>query len=362
MTIVAYISGHGFGHWTRAMTVLERISEERPVHVRTAGRTLVLARRAAWAASVEAFDVGTGVAQLDPLHIDVPATRVSLEAHLGRWDQVADAGAREVRALGASLVFGDVPPIAFEIARRADVPSVAMANFSWSWAFDHYSAQDPFFGDASAKLRAAEGLATKLIALPGGGGLDAFPVATRELALRRAPTCTREEARDRLEALTKRRGRPIVVCSFGGFGDLLDLSDGARSNPEWTFLCFAPPKGEPPGNLVTLPQDHGLAHQDLVFGADALLAKPGYGTVSECMNGPTAFAYVVPSGEFREHAHLIKGMIDRWLPSAALTVDALLAGEWSPAIEAARAATPREAAPADGLDHALTTVRSLLPG
>ncbi len=342
------------------MPLLKRLSEEFPVHVRTGGRTLTLARRAAWAASVQEFDVGTGVAQLDPLSVDVPATRVALEAHLASWDRVADAGAREARDLGASLVFGDVPPIAFEIARRAGLPSVAMGNFSWSWAFAHYSAQDPFFTQASAKLRAAEGLATKLIALPGGGGLDVFPSATRELALRRAPTCTRVQARDSLDVLTNRRGRPIVVCSFGGFGDLLDLSEGARANPELTFLSFAQPKGEAPQNLVTLPQDHGLAHQDLVLGADALIAKPGYGTVSECMNGPTPLAYVVPSGEFREHAFLINNMIKRWVPSAPLSVEELLAGEWSAAIDAARAATPREPAPNDGLQEALETVLGLL--
>jgi hypothetical protein len=361
LTILAYISGHGFGHWTRSSALLERLSAERAVHVRTAGRTLTLARRASWASSVEPFDVGTGVAQLDPLRVDVSATRVALEAHLAGWDPTADAGAHEARALGADLIYGDVPPVAFEIARRASLPSVAMANFSWSWAYAHYASQDPFFAGASERLRAAEGLATQLIALPGGGGLDAFPRATPELALRRRPTCTKAEAQDRLDELTGRRGRPVVVCSFGGFGDLLDLSAGARANPELTFLSFATPRGEAPENLTTLPQDHGLAHQDLVLGADALVAKPGYGTVSECMNGPTPLAYVLPSGEFREHAHLVR-MIERWLPAASLSVEALLAGQWSAAIEAARAAASREEPPPDGLDEAFAAVLAVLAG
>ena len=333
-----------------------RLAQEVPVHLRTSGAALKLARRAGWVTSLEEVDVGPGVVQSGPMTIDVAATHSALEAHLQGWQASVARGVEDGRAVGATLLFADAPPIGFEVARQLGVNSVGMANFSWSWAYAHYAGADPFFELAAARLRVAEGLATRFIALPGGGGLDAFGPARPELALRRRPTCDRAEARRRLEDLCKSDGR-IALLSFGGYGDGLDLSAGARANPEWTFLAFAPSAGNPPNNLVLLPHDHGLPHQDLVLGADAIIAKPGYGTISECLNGPTPMVYVVPSGAFREHHRLIP-MIERWLPFASVSRVELTAGAWSDPLERALAATPREPPPPDGLEDALDVVRA----
>lgn len=328
------------------------------MHVRTNGKALGQARRRApWAASVAEWDTGPGVAQDGPLAIDLPATRAQLEAHLAAWPALIAAGVAEGRALGASVVFADAPPVAFEIARALGVPSVGMANFAWSWAYAHYAGDDPFFSEAAARLRVAEGKAGAFIALPGGGGLEAFGSPAAELVLRRPATCSRAEARRLLPG--SRDGRPVVLLSFGGFGGVLDLSAAAGRSPEFRFVCFAPPAGAPPENLDVLPHDHDLEHQDLVLGADLVLGKPGYGTVSECLNGPTPMAYVVPSGSFREHAELV-GMIERWLPCAPLSSEELLAGEWAVALRGALAAEPAEAAPPNQIERAVDIVRARL--
>jgi hypothetical protein len=353
------VSGHGFGHWTRSEAVLAPLAASGvEVHVRTSDRALIPARRAPWVASLDVWDVGPGVAQRGPLDVDVPATRAALEAHLAAWDDTRRACQEDARALGVRAVFADAPPLAFDVARALGVPSVAQANFSWSWIYAHYAAQDPFFAQAAARLRAAEGLATHAIHLPGGGGLDAFGPPAVEAAIRRPPTCARDEARRRLRALVGADERPVALLSFGGYGDALDLSAAARANPDWRFLSFAETP-EHPDNLTVLPHDHDLAHQDLVFGADALIAKPGYGTVSECWTGPTPMAYVRPSGAFREHPELVRA-IERWLPSAPLSHDQLLSGAWSAALTAACASAAPEPPPPARLDAVLALVRGLL--
>ena len=214
MSLLAYVSGHGFGHWTRCEAVLEPLAQEFPIHVRTCGRALPAAkRRATWAASVEAFDTGPGVAQKGPLEIDLPATRAALEAHLDAWPDLIEAGVADAARSGARGVFADVPPLAFEIARAASLPSLGMANFTWSWTYEHYAALDPFFGEASARLATAEGLAGGLIALPGGGGLERVGDASPTLALRRSPTRSREAARALLPVPAD-DPRPRVLLSF----------------------------------------------------------------------------------------------------------------------------------------------------
>lgn len=364
MSVVAYVSGHGFGHWTRSEPVLAALAADHPVHVRTSRRALGQARRAAWAASVTEVDVGPGVVQQGPLAVDIPATRRELADHLRGWDGLVAAEAAALAALDARLVYGDVPPLAFAAAHTAGVRSLALANFTWSWTYAHYQDDDPFFADAARRLAAAEGLATRAVYLPGGGGLESLGPPAVEAALRRAPTRSPAAARAWLGELLgeppqRDGGRPLVLLSFGGYGHALDLSDAARRNPGYAFLAFAEPKSAPPDNLTVLPHDHGHPHQDLVLGAHALIAKPGYGTISECLTRPTPFAYVIPGDGFREHRFL-EGIVERFLPHARLTPAALVGGDWSEALAAALAATPAEPAPPSGLEGVLALARGLL--
>lgn len=360
VSVLAYVSGHGFGHWTRTAPLLEDLAIDVPVHVRTGGRALLMARHASWAASVQEVDVGPGVVQAGPIAVDVPATRAALEHWLARWPAIVREEVAHGRALGARLVVADVPPLAFEVARRLDVPAVAVANFTWSWAYEHYARQDPLFEAAAARLRVAEGLATHVVALPGGGGLDALGAPRPVHALRRPPTCSREEARQRLPRARADDPRPAVLVSFGGYGDGLDLSTLAGHNPRFTFISFAPTQGRLPENVRVLPHDHGLPHQDLVLGADALLGKTGYGTLSECLEGPTPFVAVVTGDHFREHARLKAWGRDA-LPWSEVPETDLVAGRWTTAIEAALRASPGSRWP-NGLDAARSVVRAALEG
>src|SRR5689334_20526473 len=124
-TLVAYVTGHGFGHFVRSAAVLERVAAAGArVHLRTNDRALALAARAPWASSIAEVDVGLGVAQRGPLEVDLPATRAELEAHLARWPRLVEEEARFLRAAGARAVYADVPPLAFAVAAHAGVPSV----------------------------------------------------------------------------------------------------------------------------------------------------------------------------------------------------------------------------------------------
>lgn len=360
MSLLAYVSGHGFGHWTRSEPVLSRLAARAPVHVRTGGRALPLARRAAWAASVSEVDVGPGVAQRGPLEVDLETTRRELAAHLAAWPALIASEVEAGRRLGARLVYADVPPLAFEVAAALGVPAIGLANFTWSWIYGAWGGRDPFFARAAERLARAEGLAADAIRLPGGGGLETLGgPPSPELAIRRPPTCSREEARARLPRPRPGDERPVVLLSFGGYGDALDLSGHARAHPDLAFVAFAPPRGPAPENLVVLPHDHGLDHQDLVLAADALLAKPGYGTVSECLERPTPMVYAIPEGEFVEHPRLA-AMIERWLPCRALAREDLLAGRWGPALREAMVARPREAPPPNGIGEAVARLDSWL--
>lgn len=361
MSVLALISGHGFGHWTRSEAVLSRLAERGPVHVRTNLRARILQRRAEWSATRGELDLGPGVAQEGPLRVDVPGTRARWVAHLERWDETLAHALADARALGVQAVYADVPPLAFALARELGVPSVACANFTWSWILRPLCERDPGLLAVVERLAAAEDEATHVIALPGGGGLERLGPPALSTLLARPATRSRAEARALLPRPPGHEERPLALLSFGGFGDQLDLSAAAANNPDWAFLSFAEPATPPPSNLSLLPHDHGVSFQDLVLGADAVISKPGYGIISECVAAErTPLVLCDGTPEFREHAVLLE-WATRFLPLGRISRAQLQAGDWSQALAAARAATPPEPAPGNGLEQIVEFVAGLLP-
>jgi L-arabinokinase len=123
--------------------------------------------------------------------------------------------------------------------------------------------------------------------------------------------------------------RPTVLLSFGGF-DIrgIDFGQVARLE-EYQFLTTqAPPK--PVGNVRVVAMD-GLRYEDLVAQADAVITKPGYGIVSDCLANRVPVLYT-SRGEFPEYACLVAGLqrfgVSRFIDNADL-----LAGAWREALE-----------------------------
>jgi L-arabinokinase len=351
--LVAYISGHGFGHFVRASAVLSLIRGVK-THLRTNGRAFFLASRADWASSITEVDVGPGVIQRGPLASDLAATRRALEQHLHDWPRLVAEEAAFLRESGARLVFGDVPPLAFAAAAEAGVPSVALANFSWSWIYDGYSDSDPWFAQAAARMREAEARATLLLGLDMGGGLDSFPRQQRIAPVARPLTRSPESVR---AALGLKKARTFVLFSLGGFGDdfEVELAGAERHQVVATSVKLPRP---PPGVMLVEPSDD-LPHHELVAAADCLIGKPGYGTVAECLRRPTPLCWL-PRSEFREWAPL-SASIQRWLPNHPMSLDDLRSGRWAEVVDRALASQPRERPPApDGAAEAASVLQGML--
>ncbi len=356
--VVAYLSGHGFGHFTRSSAVLSLLPSVE-VHVRTSARALPLARRASWATRVDEVDVGPGMAQRGPLETDLDRTRELVLAHLENWAGVVAEEAAFVKQVGARLIFADVPPIAFAIAARAGVPSVGMGNFSWSWIYRHAaeSAGDRVLERAADELARAEGQATHFLALAMGGGLEVFPRQQAIAPVARMPRSSRDQVRAKL-GLTKK----TILVTFGGFGGDLDLlevvRDVRRALPDFDLLIVADEDRMIDDSTRLIRPTAQLDHHELIIGSDVVVGKLGYGTVAECLRQTTPIAYV-RRGEFAEEAPL-EAAVARHLPSALMSAEELHSGNWSRAVHAAMAGRVRESLSPNGADQAAAAIVDLI--
>jgi len=330
--IVAYVSGHGFGHATRMSAVLRELRGLRPglpIEVVTSAPELLFRDEVPGGIRYRQVECDVGVAQRGPLAIDEGETeRRALEFEAG----FAELAAREAACLdglGARLVVGDVPPLAFAAARRAGVPSVAVANFTWDWIYGHLASRAPGLQKAAESAAAAYREADLLLRLPFTCEMPAFRRAEDVPMVARRPRAGRLVARERL-ALA---GRPVVLLSFGGFGlPGLDVRS-LEAIHEYQFVTTHM-EGEPSANVRKVSfsalSGLGLTFPDLLAATDVVVAKPGYGTVSEAIAAGCRLVYA-ERGDFPEYPIMVEEM-KGYLPCEPVGNADLMAGRLGPAI------------------------------
>jgi L-arabinokinase len=290
-----------------------------------------------------------GLVQRGALVIDTAATAAECDAFDREMPARVEREAAWLGAMGARVVLGDIPPLAFLAAAKAGVPGIGLSNFSWDWIYAHLARQEPGLSAAAAAAAVAYAQATNLLELPFAGDLSAFPRRTAVPLVARRPSVTRAEARRRLGLGLA----PAALLSFGGLG--LPGFEFSVLSKLRSFQFLSEPTGSdaPPNVRVVSLADlaaHGLGYLDLVAAADVVVTKPGYGIVTDAIAGRTRMIYT-ERGDFPEYPVLVEGMT-RWLPAVHVSNADLLAGRLRPALEAVLAAAFPEPPRMDGAEVA----------
>ncbi len=356
MAIVFYISGHGFGHASRDVEIINRLAtaQQEPIVLRTSVSRDLLQRTVRVPYDLREGICDTGIVQSNSITHDDPAT---VAAALDFYASFDDRVAAEVAALSdldVRLVVGDIPPLAFATAAVLGVPSIAVGNFTWDWIYETHPG---FLPDGQATLeliRDCYRRADLALELPFPGGFEIFE------RVGRLPLVARHARHSR--AVTRRHFglRPdarIVLLSFGGYGlPMLDLAD-LDCRADWTIVTTdrVTPGAEALPHVRVISEREFLngrfRYEDLVAAADVVLTKPGYGIIAECIAAGTAVVYT-SRGEFREYDVLVAGMTGV-LRSQFISQAELFAGQWWDALAAVMAQPkPTGSMPTNGAEVA----------
>jgi hypothetical protein len=349
VTIVFYISGHGFGHSSRSIELLRVLAARRPdatLIVRTSAPPWLFRATAPPTIEMAPLEADVGVVQIDSLNIDERETALRAARFYSMFGAHVDAEATFLRARRATIVLGDIPPLSCAAAARAGVPSVAIGNFTWDWIYAGYDAFERLAPGVVGTIRQAYASATRALRLPLHGGFEPMAAVTSDIPFI-AGRSTRDRA-DTRQRLGVADDRPFVLASFGGYG--LDVPYATIAESERLTVLS-------PG--MTLPAP--LTHQDLVAAADVVISKPGYGIVSECVANGTALLYT-SRGHFVEYDVFVAEM-PRVLRCRYLPQSDLLAGRWADAVHALLVQPPpRERPRTDGADVAATAILDVVNG
>jgi hypothetical protein len=206
-TVAFFISGHGFGHASRQVEIINALADRVPgirVIVRSAVQPGLLARTLRGPYELRPEPTDAGIVQSSSVAHDDAATVDAALAFYANFDRRADDEAASLGNDDVQLVVGDIPPLAFATAARLGVPSVAIANFTWNWIYETHAG----LADQTALIEtiaAAYRLATRALELPFAGGFDVFATVDRLPLVARRSTRSREDA---LRRAPRSRGHP----------------------------------------------------------------------------------------------------------------------------------------------------------
>ena len=305
-SILYYISGHGFGHAVRSHQVIRALASERRdlrIYVRTAApEWLFLNSPSPVAYSHRALDVG--IVQRDSLEMEIAATLKSCRKLYRGAQDLIEQELAFVSARHIQLIVGDTPPLCFEIAARAALPSVSITNFTWDFIYRAYLDEHPGFVPLINQMTAFYGKASLALTLP-------YPCDTSMFATQQAIPWVARRSSLTKEAARAKFGLPqsasLVLLSFGGLG--LDRIPWERLKQQRQFLFVATGDAKrSEGNIIVLP-DTQSHYEDLVCAVDAIVTKPGYGIVADVLAHQLPILYT-DRGEFAEFPKLVEALHD----------------------------------------------------
>ena len=325
IAVAYYISGHGFGHAVRSAQVIRSLRHARPelaFHIRTAAPRWLL-QDLDFPISYQSCSFDVGIVQKDSLLMDLGATlQTCAELHrtiprLVREETVF------LKREKIRLILGDIPPLCFEIAARASLPSIAIGNFAWDWIYRAYLQEFPSFLQLIEEMEGFYRQATLALHVPPACPLEVFP------NIKKIPLITRRSGLDKSQARL-RFGLPadatVVLLTFGGFGlERLPLEKLERLG-EIFFVATGPNPGTTK-NLVVLPEP--IPHyEDLIRAADVVVSKPGYGIVADVIAHQVPLLYT-SRDDFPEYPYLVEA-IDSWATSQLIPQEELLTANLQP--------------------------------
>jgi hypothetical protein len=353
MHIAYYITAHGYGHGVRSCDILGALLASDPgvqITVTTdlpEGFLRSRLRDADGRLQVRpgAFDVG--MVQKDSIRVDVGATLDEALGLVADRPKRIDFEAEMLRGEGADLVVADIPAIPLEAAAVAGIPAVAAGNFSWDWIYAPFAARDPRWRGVIRMFEEGYRQATLLLKLPFSPAMEVFPKQV-DVRLLAQPGVNR---RGELAGLTGAdEAKRWVLLSF----TTLDWDEGALAAVEdlgdYEFFTVKPLAWPGRRNVHAVDREV-LGFSDVLASCDAVVTKPGYGILSDCVANAKPMVYAERE-DFIEYP-LLERELKRYLQNVHLPAADLYAGRLGAALAAIETAPePPEILPGGGAEQA----------
>jgi L-arabinokinase len=246
------------------------------------------------------FDIG--MVQLDSIRVDVDASLARVEQLIARRKELVSQELNFIRTMQFSLVAVDIPAMPLESAALAGIPRLAIGNFGWDWIYSGFVEQNPRWIAAADVFREQYGFADLLLRLPFCEQMTAFH-NVEDIGIVAEPGSNR---RSEIAVLTGcDPEKKWVLLSF----TTLDWNEDALANVEkigpYEFFTVLPLTWQR-HNIHPLDREM-VSFSDAIASVDAVISKPGFGILSDCIVNDKPLIYADRS-DFLEYAILVDAL------------------------------------------------------
>lgn len=324
ISVAYYISAHGYGHGVRSCQIIRAINELYPqliVHIISVLPESFLSNHIGSAINrVRAESLDVGMVQLDSIRVDVDATLDKVEQLYAQRKAIVK---REVDFLGRNAIEAvvvDIPALPIESAALMGIPRLAVGNFAWDWIYSEFLARDSRWQSIVDVLQGQYAKADLLLRLPFCGKMEAFPYI-EDIPLVASPGRLR---RSEIADLTGcDSAKKWILLSFTA----LDWNKEALSNVEqlvdYEFFTVLPLEWHR-SNIHPINRER-VPFSDVLASVDAVISKPGFGILSDCIVNQKPLIYAERSN-FMEFPILESG-IQRYLKHLHIPAEDLYGGD-----------------------------------
>ncbi len=318
-TFLFYISGHGFGHATRQIAVMESLYKQAPdsrIIVRTQAPKYVFDYYCRCPYEYFEVAIDTGVIEEGILGVNIPETYNRLAALEEVSDEIIATEVQFIRENSVDAVVFDLPPLAPEISSQSGIPSFGIGNFTWDFIYSGYEETHPQFSESIERIRANYHKTALMMRLPLSHSLNQFGRIERIPLIARKSTADREALRYEL-GLRPSQTAVLIALRGESVDGLMESADGN----EVVLLSFGESRRS---GVLSLGTKWQQRFTDVLVASDVVLSKPGYGVVSECIANHRPLLHL-PRSDFRESEVLIQET-KQYLPEEQLTLTEIKEG------------------------------------
>ncbi|MGQ9661796.1 MAG: hypothetical protein ACUVWX_05570 [Kiritimatiellia bacterium] len=330
--VVYYISAHGYGHGVRSCDVIRCFNALYPdvpvVVVSTLPMALFTARISSPLVSFRPKSFDVGLVQPDAVQADIRLTLQKLIRLYARKEQLVEEETDFLRSCAAGVMVCDIPGIPFEAAARLKIPRLAVGNLSWDWIYRSFADHDPRWWPVIRQFEHEYTQADLLLRLPFHGPMDAFPRIEDVTLVGRSGRARRTEIASALGL--KDDAKKWILLSFTSLQWQSGALERLGTLQEYQFFAMKPADWRAK-NVYTL-DPRQFPFSDVVASVDAVVSKPGYGIISECILNRKPLLYT-ERPHFVEYEVLVAA-IRRYLPNIFVTAENLYRGELAQALSA----------------------------
>jgi L-arabinokinase len=238
------------------------------------------------------FDVGC--LQRDGITVLIEETLKTYSGISANNALLLDDEARWCADNKVGCIVSDITSFAFDVADKANVPSIAISNFTWYDIYLPYIDRFPQYAPVLPAMADQYGKATLALALYPSSPMLAFKNKMQIPIVGKKGQNRRAEIFDRFGI---NHGKRLGLIYTGNFG--LDSVNWRRLENfrGWEFVGVYPLPGDPK-NFHTVTKDQ-FRYGELSASADAIIGKMGYGVFSESLLNGVPLIYL-PREDFSE--------------------------------------------------------------